>query len=408
MHHYLQPICDYNITDDVLNSDSILESNSQITEQMGIHSQSKHKYRNVFGDSNIQYHDFDNRDALTFKDKYTALLQQELQNPYWCLHDPITTKSYQISSEMDIETMPHAMYFSGNKETITKINQVSYQVIEYDEKGIFQAKLMDNTQVEIFINNGATPSILPLSIYHKYPILQKYPRMESHTHIHTRGGMIDSHFWTEIPLKLDNQVIQIKTLVCDSECPYDTILGRTSLAQLSAWQDYVSRQLFIQQISIPLIAKNNMRILPGHTGIISLVLKPSKTSFVSCHTIRGKGIAYARPLDPTLPLRPVEIEFENNRCCLEVCYTSDGTIEFQYSHEVAYFNARSKGLVQINNSKHFPIDQYLHDRVTPVTLSPKLIAHDKPIDPAEMPHISTCTEMTMKDMNVLTQDDKYP
>ena len=55
---------------------------------MGIHSQNKNKYRNVFGDSNIQYYDFNNGDALTFKDKYTALLQQELQNPYWCLHTP--------------------------------------------------------------------------------------------------------------------------------------------------------------------------------------------------------------------------------------------------------------------------------------------------------------------------------
>ena len=34
--------------------------------------------------------------TLTFADKYTALLQQELQNPYWNLHDPITTKSYHI------------------------------------------------------------------------------------------------------------------------------------------------------------------------------------------------------------------------------------------------------------------------------------------------------------------------
>ena len=58
--------------------------------------------------------------------------------------------------------------------------------------------------------------------------------------------------------------------------------------------------------------------------------------------------------------------------------------------------------------KHFPIDQYLHDRVTPVTLSPKPIAYDKPIDPTEMPHISTCTEMTTEDTNVPTQDDKYP
>ena len=186
------------------------------------------------------------------------------------------------------------------------------------------------------------------------------------------------------------------------------MLGNTSLAELSVWQDYASTQLFIQQISIPLTATNNVRVLPEHTGIISLVLKLSKTSFVPCHMIIGKGIACVKPLDPTLPLRLVEIEFKNNRCCLEVCNTSDCTIEFQYGQEITYFDARSKGLVQINNSKHFPIDQYLHDRVTPATLSPKLITYDKPIDPAEMPCISTCTEMTTEDMNIPTQDDKYP
>ena len=162
---------------------------------------------------------------MTFKDKYTALLQQELQNSYWCLHDPVTTKSYQISSEMDVETMTHAMYFSGSNEAFAKINHVPYQTIEYDDKGMFQVKLMDDTQVQIFIDNGATPSNLPLRIYNKYLILQKYPKTESYTPIHTRGGMIESHFWIKIPLKLDNQVIQIKTLVCDSECPYDIVLG---------------------------------------------------------------------------------------------------------------------------------------------------------------------------------------
>ena len=75
---------------------------------------------------------------------------------------------------------------------------------------------------------------------------------------------------------------------------------------------------------------NNVRVLLGCTGIVSLALKPSKTSFVPCHTIIGKDIAYVKPLDLTLPLRPVEIEFENNRCCLEVHNTSDCTIEFQY------------------------------------------------------------------------------
>ena len=162
--------CDYNIRVDTPNLNNSHENKSNTIPSRGIHFKSIHKYRNVFGDANIQYHDFDNGDALTFTDKYTVLLQ-ELQNPYWCLHDPITTKSYQISSEMDIETMPHAMYFPATKRLFIKINQVPYQVIDYDDKGMFQAKLMDNTQVEIFIDNGATPS----NMYNKYPILWKYP-----------------------------------------------------------------------------------------------------------------------------------------------------------------------------------------------------------------------------------------
>ena len=85
--------CDYNISTDKVNLNNLQENKTNTTQPMGIHSQNKHKYRNVFGDSNIQYHDFDNGDALTFKYKYMALLQQELQNPYWCLHNPIATKS---------------------------------------------------------------------------------------------------------------------------------------------------------------------------------------------------------------------------------------------------------------------------------------------------------------------------
>ena len=64
--------------------------------------------------------------------------------------------------------------------------------------------------------------------------------------------------------------------------------------------------------------------------------------------------------------------------------------------------------MQANNLKHFQINQYLHDRVTPSTLSTKPIAYDKPIDPSEMPRISTCTDTIMDDTNVPTKDDKYP
>ena len=93
------------------------------------------------------------------------------------------------------------------------------------------------------------------------------------------------------------------------------MLGRTYLAHLSAWQDYATNKLYIQQISIPIVAKNNVRILPGHTRIISAALKTGKTTFIPRNTIMGKGVAYVRPFDMTLPLRPIEGEFKNNKCC---------------------------------------------------------------------------------------------
>ena len=164
------------------------------------------------------------------------------------------------------------MYLTGDLHTITKINHLSYQTIEYNDNGMFTAKLMNDTLIEIFIDNGATPSILPLRTYNKFPILHTYPKTESNIPIHTGGGLITSHFWLEIPLKLEHQTIQNKALACDSECPYDLILGQTSMAQLSAWQDYTACKLYLQQISMPLTVRNNIRILPGKTGVVSLTL----------------------------------------------------------------------------------------------------------------------------------------
>ena len=154
--------------------------------------------------------------------------------------------------------------------------------------------------------------------------------------------------------------------------------------------------------------RNNIRVLPGKTRVVSLTFQPNKTSFTPRHTIIGKGITYIKPFDLSLPLRSIEIKFENNCCYIEIHNTSDSTVEFLHGQEMAYFDARSKGLVQTNNLKHFPIDQYLHDRMTPATLSPSPLAYEKPIHPAEMPCITTCTELPVDDTNKSTSDDKYP
>ena len=130
-----------------METESEKDVNDTPQNNTGIHFYSKHKYRDTFGDAHIQYHDFDNVDAFIYRDKYAALLQQELQNPYWCLHDPVTTKSYQISTDMDIvttksyqistdmdiETMPHAMNFlvtptQSPKSVMSHIKQYSTMI----------------------------------------------------------------------------------------------------------------------------------------------------------------------------------------------------------------------------------------------------------------------------------------
>ena len=96
--------------------------------------------------------------------------------------------------------MPHAMYFTSNTDTVKKISHVPYQTIVYNENSMLTAKLMNDIPVEIFIDNGAMSSILPLHTYFKFPILHTYPKTESNTPIHTGGGLIKSHFQLKIPL----------------------------------------------------------------------------------------------------------------------------------------------------------------------------------------------------------------
>ena len=73
--------CNFNITEDTpdLEINSKCKSNSKILS--GIHSQSKHKYKNAFGNSNIQYHNFGNGDAFTFKVNTTLYYNKNCKIP---------------------------------------------------------------------------------------------------------------------------------------------------------------------------------------------------------------------------------------------------------------------------------------------------------------------------------------
>ena len=50
----------------------------------------------------------------------------------------------------------------------------------------------------------------------------------------------------------------------------------------------------------------------------------------------GKGVAYVRPFDTTLPLQPIEVKLENNKCCLEIHNSSDSTVKFTFGNEIDF------------------------------------------------------------------------
>ena len=53
---------------------------------------------------------------------------------------------------------------------------------------------MDDTPIQGLIENGATPSILPLNTYKKHPILQKYPTKKA-VHQSTQEVVQSNHIF---------------------------------------------------------------------------------------------------------------------------------------------------------------------------------------------------------------------
>ena len=76
--------CDFSIVDYNSDTENTNDTHTHTAPKYpAIHSQRKHVYRNTFGNSHIQYHNFDNQDSLTFRDKYMALYTARITKPIW-------------------------------------------------------------------------------------------------------------------------------------------------------------------------------------------------------------------------------------------------------------------------------------------------------------------------------------
>ena len=66
--------CDFSLVDNTSDTAKCKWYTYMFHAKISRHSLTrKHVYRDTFGNAHIQYHDFDNQDSLTFRDKYTAL-----------------------------------------------------------------------------------------------------------------------------------------------------------------------------------------------------------------------------------------------------------------------------------------------------------------------------------------------
>ena len=88
--------CDFNIIDQHPVTDNANDTNIPHQNNLAF-TCNESTHTETLLENQIQYHNFDNQDLLTFTDKYTALLQQELQNPYWNLHDPIVMHNFTMN-----------------------------------------------------------------------------------------------------------------------------------------------------------------------------------------------------------------------------------------------------------------------------------------------------------------------
>ena len=175
--------CAFNIIPSDLDTESSKDIHSQSNNNTSIHIHSKHI------ETLLVMHTYNITILIMVMHSFTKINTQHCYNKSY--KTPIGV--YMIQSQLKAIRSPQTWILKLCHMLCTKINHIPYQTIQYNDKGMFLGQLMDDTPIQVFIDNGATPSILPLSTYKKHPILQKYPTTKSTTPIHTGGGTIE--FW---------------------------------------------------------------------------------------------------------------------------------------------------------------------------------------------------------------------
>ena len=171
------------------------------------------------------------------------------------------------------QIMVQAVYLGNYSQLCADIKGEGYSMIDYNPDGSLE-RIYDNTyKIPMFVDNGTTVNLMPTAFYEQATFLHHLPKHDATGEIiRTGNGTINAPFWTDIQINVQECLLQLKTLVCDTQARTGILLSHMAIEQLQTWQDYGTNTMYIKQTAIPLYTTQKHEILPGRKVIIKAIL----------------------------------------------------------------------------------------------------------------------------------------
>ena len=263
--------------------------------------------------------------------------------------------------EEPLMPMVEAVCLSADQPQNVTFNGSMYAKIKYDDKGHLLA-LYESAgsaaplEIPVVIDNGACVNVTPKWFYDQNKILHALPKQKSYLpQINTGNGLIDHHFWIDIPIQMQGVLLQVKSLVCATQAPYGLLLSRHALNQMQCIQVYDKHEVWLKRTAVPLIATTNMSVYPKQTKEVTLKLD---TKSYKTH-IEGKSVSWIVTKQLGFLLQPVVTDFVANTTTVWYINNTDKVQRLYKGETLGYLDLRSKDgsltqlqwLVPLNKSK---------------------------------------------------------
>ena len=325
------------------------------------------------------------------------------------------TYMYKHDVEYSQDTV-RSMYLTGTQSGTVYVNDIAYQKLKYGKYNEISGTIGNKYKVTILVDNGATYSILSTKAYKNMPQLKYIPKipLAGDLTINTGNGSIKCHFWIEIPVKIQEVELQLRLLVCDTQATADILLGKNTLQELSAWQDYTNNVIYLAQISVPFIATNTKVIKPGALETITMRLRFDNCSYQTSKDFCGQGIGYVKThTHPLMPYIATELTIVNNKSQVKIRNKTSKDIIINENDTVAFLDCRSKGkflTLQPENERFEDVYNIMFNQheTKHKTLSPEPIASEQFMRPCEAPRLAKRGTTATDDTNKATKEDKLP